>query len=120
MSWTYQQSTGIISRDGKPLAKGYSGAPGHVNNPASQHIRMFGPIPRGWWKIADPIRHPKLGAVAMRLAPVGHDAFGRTSFLIHGDNSRRNRTASQGCIILDLLARQIIAKSGDKDLEVIE
>jgi hypothetical protein len=53
----------------------------------------------------------------MRLTPVGHDAFGRDGFLIHGDNLTHD--ASTGCIILPPEIRDMIAASEDRDLEVV-
>jgi hypothetical protein len=53
------------------------------------------------------------------LSPVGHDAHGRSSFLIHGDNSLGNHTASHGCIILSRMVREKMRASGDMDLEVV-
>ena len=35
----------------------------------------------------------------MNLTPLGHNALGRTGFMIHGNNVQDN--ASQGCVILD-------------------
>ena len=52
----------------------------------------------------------------MALTPVGHVAFYRSDFLIHGNNSANN--ASEGCIILPPLARHQIANSPDKELVV--
>ena len=54
----------------------------------------------------------------MRLDPSGHSARGRDGFLIHGDNQALNRSASQGCIVLGLGLRKLIAASTDKDLNV--
>jgi hypothetical protein len=45
--------------------------------------------------------------------------FGRDGFLIHGDNSAMNHTASEGCIILTRDIRQRISDSGDTQLTVI-
>ena len=45
----------------------------------------------------------------MRLAPRGHRAHGRDGFMIHGDNPALNFSASQGCIILGLVLRELIA-----------
>jgi hypothetical protein len=55
----------------------------------------------------------------MRLTPQGHNAHGRTGFLIHGDSRRNPGNASEGCIILNRSAREAIANSGDATLEVV-
>lgn len=90
---------------------GYSGAPGGVNNPTMEHLRNVGPIPRGRYLVGAPHRHPRLGPVAMTLWPHGHGAQGRSDFMIHGDNSRRDRSASRGCIVLDRDVRDLIANA---------
>jgi hypothetical protein len=45
--------------------------------------------------------------------------FGRDDFLIHGESTARNRTASTGCIVLPMDVRRIILDSGDDVLTVI-
>jgi hypothetical protein len=57
------------------------------------------------------------GPHVMKLAPDGHDARGRSGFLIHGDNLRHD--ASTGCIILSRDIREQISRSGDNVLEVV-
>jgi hypothetical protein len=53
----------------------------------------------------------------MDLAPaVGTDTFGRSAFLIHGDNL--THTASHGCIILRREVRVQINQSTDRELIV--
>lgn len=120
--WVYQQSTGILKKDGKLVAVGYSGY-GHTketgrNNPNMEHVVARGPIPRGRWKITGkPYDSKKVGPFALILEPVGHDAHGRSAFRIHGNNKANN--ASNGCIILARPIREYIWKTGDRDLEVI-
>jgi len=123
MIWAYYQSTGELWRDGKLVAKGYSGAPGHVNATASEGIRNYGPIPRGRWRMFYVYqRHARLGAYAIALKPEGHTALGRSDFMVHADSVRRPGTASQGCIIMPNAVRVAMAgcvgKGGDG--EVIE
>jgi hypothetical protein len=43
------------------------------------------------------------------LTPDGHEAHGRTEFLIHGDSVDAPGTASEGCIILSPAIRKKIA-----------
>jgi hypothetical protein len=55
----------------------------------------------------------------MDLAPIGHNARGRTAFLIHGE--RRTGppgNASTGCVILERQIREQISSSGDHELVV--
>ena len=119
-AWTYKQSTGELFREVKLVGKGYSGHGKGVNNPDFEDKRDVGPIPRGEWSIGDAFKHDKLGPVAMRLTPVGHKAHGRDSFLIHGDNNKGDRSASNGCIILSRDLREQISKGGIKRLMVVK
>lgn len=118
MTWRWDQSAGELSRNGRVVAKGYSGKGSAKNDPDMEHVRATGPIPKGRWKIGAPHRSAKTGPYAMNLTPVGHDALGRSAFQIHGDNS--TGTASSGCIILSRNVREQIWQSGDTDLEVVE
>lgn len=56
----------------------------------------------------------------MVLSPDGHNAHGRTAFLIHGDSRTNPGNASEGCIVLPPAVRIRIAQSGDTTLEVVE
>lgn len=122
----YEQSSGLIGfrkspeAPVTPLARGYSGYPPHVNEPSSENLRSAGPVPRGSYRIGRPFDHSRLGPVSLWLEPAAsNDMHGRSGFLIHGDNSRRNRTGSHGCIILDRAARIAIAASGVRELVVV-
>ncbi len=131
--WTYQQSSGKLKRGDKVVATGYSGSGRLVgmNNPSLQWVNDVGPIPRGLYEIQlvhpfgnppgkGPATQPKWGPFTMRLSPVGHNAAGRSGFLIHGDSRDPGRTgdASNGCIILPPAVREQIWKSGDHRLMV--
>lgn len=123
-TWTWKQSAGELWRDGKLVAKGYSGAPGHVNATKSEGLRNKGPIPRGLWRMASVFpKHEKLGTVAISLRAVGHDAMGRSDFMIHGESILRRGTASEGCIILDYATRVTLSngvgRSGEDLIEVV-
>ena len=122
MAWTYSQSTGQLRYNGKLVDTGYSGAGSSStsgrNNPAMQNVRFHGPIPQGTWSIGRAFDHKSKGPTVMALTPIGHDAFGRTGFLIHGDN-QKTHAASEGCIILGPTARHQIDKSGDTSLTVV-
>ena len=55
----------------------------------------------------------------MRLTPyVENQMCGRDGFMIHGDSSAHPGAASDGCIVLNLPYRKIIAASKDKILVV--
>ena len=121
MSWIYKQLTGEISRDGALLAKGYSGFGFGKNNPGMQNHSEFGPLPRGTYTIGDPEDRVKQGPYVLPLSPnTANEMFGRAGFLVHGDSLTNPGTASEGCIVLPLFARQRIHESLDKILEVIE
>nr|QJB20751.1 MAG: hypothetical protein [Microvirus sp.] len=94
-------------RDGRwvRLATGYAGAGIGVNVPRCQHIRSVGPLPRGHYKMAV-VDHPRFAAPAIRLTQETGETFGRSGFWVHGDNRHLNRTASTGCIVINLLARR--------------
>jgi len=118
MAWIYSQSNGTISHDSHVIGKGYSGKELDCNNPWSEMKVGYGPIPRGLYRIGLSYKHPKLGSHTMNLVPVGHDANGRSAFRIHGDSRRCPGTASEGCIVLPLAIRQLIAESNDEELFV--
>lgn len=121
MTWMYHQSTGDLFHNALFVGTGYSGkgktlAEGR-NNGALEDVARVGPIPRGEWKIGNPVNKPHTGPLSMPLSPVGHDAHGRSAFLIHGNNAANN--ASIGCIIMAKGIRSDIAASGDHVLQVV-
>lgn len=117
--WTYKQSTGELSLDGKVVGCGYSGHENGVNNPALEADPGIGPIPRGHWTIGPAHSSPHTGPLTMNLDPVGFDPHGRSLFRLHGDNSADNESASRGCIIMDRVIREKVAESADRTLEVV-
>lgn len=121
LAFTYEQKTGrFLGIDDKVMATGYSGHGAGINNPEMQNVRATGPIPRGDWHIGVAYKSASLGPVVMNLEPVGHGALGRTLFRIHGDNSKGDRSASHGCIILPRAVRERVAASGIARLTVVE
>lgn len=119
--WTYSQTRGILSHDGKLEGTGYSGNGAGLDNPAMEAVADVGPIPRGLWHIDRwDDQHGEKGPVVGVLSPVGHDAHGRSEFLIHGDNAAANHSASHGCIILGPVLRKAMRASGDSALTVTE
>lgn len=118
MTWTYEQATGELTRDGAFVGTGYSGTGMGRDNTAFEATEGVGPIPRGQYTIGPVRNSARLGPCVMNLEPsLMTDTFGRSLFRIHGDNRRND--ASHGCIILGPLIRQAIADSGDTDLEVV-
>lgn len=115
--WSYSQSTGQLSRDGNIVATGYSGRAEGRNNSTMQDRHNVGPIPRGVYSISDPFDTETHGPFVLRLTPdVGNEMFGRSGFLMHGDNAAHD--ASEGCIIMPRDVREAVAASGEKQIEV--
>lgn len=113
---TYHQSTGEIYIDDHYEGIGYSGKGNGRNNPEFESVAHVGPIPRGKYVIGTPYDSNKCGPMCFPLTPVGHDAFGRRDFRIHGDN--RTHDASEGCVIMGRTLRAKIW-GDEKLLEVI-
>jgi hypothetical protein len=97
---SYSQSTGRLIEDGHIAGLGYSGNREGLNNPDKEDAPCVGPIPRGVYKIGPWHDDPHHGPCVTHLFPVGHNAKGRSGFMIHGDNQCCNHSASKGCIIL--------------------
>ncbi len=117
--WIYEQATGKLTREGKLVATGYAGRGDGKNNPAMQHVRNTGPIPRGKYTIGPPRDTKDHGPHVLPLTPdQTNEMFGRSAFLIHGDSVKLPGTASQGCIILARAMREKISSSGDVSLRV--
>ena len=117
MTWTYSQSTGRLTRDGRSVGAGYSGAGLGRNNGALQGTPNIGPIPTGAYTIGGAYDTASHGPHVMRLTPRGHSALGRSGFLMHGDNPRHD--ASEGCVIMSRAIRDQVSRSGDTVLEVV-
>ena len=119
--WTWDQSAGELSHNGKLISKGYSGRDRGKNNPSMQSAVGVGPIPRGLWRMLKVYDSSATGPKTIWLEPkAGTDTCGRSAFRIHGDSIRNPGTASHGCIILPRIVREQIWSSGDHDLTVIE
>lgn len=104
------------------IGKGYSGHGDGRNNPVMESVRNVGPIPQGWYHIGDPLCVSPSppgphGPYIMQLTPEGHNALGRSGFLIHGDNA--THTASEGCIILPYPVRFHIGQGSSRSLYVV-
>ena len=124
-TFRYAQRTGqidFISPSGETyfVGDGYAGVGEGLNNPSMQQKGFVGPIPQGNWTIGQPYRHPTLGRMTMNLLPAGGTTtFGRDLFRIHGDNSKANFSASQGCIVTGAGVRSAIGNSGATSLTVV-
>lgn len=119
LEWTYNSRTGDLYHDGTYVATGYAGHGEGVNNPWLEDVGSVGPLPTGRYTIGPQYNSPNTGRATMALTPSPTNAmYGRSAFRIHGDNSRRNQTASEGCMIFDRGVRDLIANSGDNDLIV--
>ena len=125
----YEQSTGLFAifefDDGgneRCLGeyRGYAGRGLHKNNPASDHVRNLGPLPRGFYRVGDCFDHSRLGVLAYRLEPFAvNEMHGRSGFLIHGDSRLAPGDASRGCIILHRAGREAILRFQVKQIEVV-
>jgi hypothetical protein len=121
MTWEYNQTTGEMRHNGQLVGTGYSGAGTTTatgrNNPAMESTANAGPIPAGTWQIGTAVNSSQTGPNSIPLTPVGHNAYGRTAFEIHGNNTKND--ASHGCIIMPPTVRQQIIDSGDTTLRVV-
>lgn len=116
----YSQTSGLLKQDDKALGYGYAGHGTGLNNPDFQAVKSTGPIPRGKWEIGKFFDNPgHLGRIIAALRPVEVKMlYGRGGFFIHGDNSKGDNSASDGCIILSKKLREFIRDSGEKYLVV--
>ena len=117
--WTYRQSTGELSQSVTHVGNGYAGTGAGRNNPAMQHVKRTGPIPRGIYAIGPAYKHPHLGPICMNLEPDPvNEMFGRDAFRMHGDNPAGD--ASLGCIVMGPSIRKLVSVSKDRKLQVVE
>ncbi|MHB8734264.1 MAG: tlde1 domain-containing protein [Terriglobales bacterium] len=107
----FKISTGDISLADACVGQGYSGAPGHVNNPADVALKGLGPIPPGTYTVSDPYTDPEKGPLCFRLTPDPSNVmYDRGSLLIHADNaSKPPQHSSEGCIVAPHQVRQAVA-----------
>jgi len=121
MTWTYHQSTCEIDHDGKVIGKGYAGKKPWQNQPGFQSLAGKGPLPQGKYTIAKHfIDDQTTGKHSLRLTPDPRNhMFGRSRFLIHGDNRTHVGDSSDGCIVTRFDIRLKILHSNDSVLEVV-
>jgi hypothetical protein len=129
---TYSQGLGVLSCKDGFLVSGYAGFETGKNNPAMDHVKNIGPIPRGVYRITGPecigttfpcpdckgTSSHRHGPYVLRLHPdEANEMHGRAGFLIHGDNGKG--TASEGCICIERGKRQMVKSEGYTELEVV-
>src|SRR5882762_4348724 len=101
--WSYSVANGNLSHDGVFVGAGYSGhdngVQNGINNPDLENVHDVGPIPRGNYTIQPFFDDTGgKGPIVAHLDPEpGTEVFARSGFMIHGDNSTGNRSASHGC-----------------------
>lgn len=118
--YVWDQSKGELSKDGKLVSVGYSGANRGKNNPSMQAATAVGPIPQGDWTITDKYDSATTGPFTIVVMPnEDTNTFGRSAFRIHGDSIAHPGSASHGCIILPRQIRERIWASADRQLRVI-
>lgn len=113
--WVYQIADGRLSNAARPWVgySGYSGRGVYRDDPGSTKEVAKGPIPVGLYRCEKAVNHPTLGPAAIRLDPGLTPMFGRSGFLIHGDNARGDYSASSGCIIVGREVRDLF-RPGDR------
>jgi hypothetical protein len=124
--WQWDQSAGELRLNSKLISRGYSGNGRGKNNPSLQNIPSVGPIPRGRYKIGAPYKSERVGQYALPLDAIDakpgddtHQPTGRGAFRIHGDSVKAPGTASHGCIILPRNIRELVWRSGVREIEVV-
>lgn len=118
MHWEYSQTSGDLKFNQSYVGTGYSGFGLGKNKPNMENVRNIGPIPKGVYRISAPRTSANTGPFVLPLAPVGHNALGRTDFQIHGDSRSNPGSASNGCIIMTRTIREKIWNSGIRKLVV--
>lgn len=121
MTWTYKILTGaLLDPEGQQIATGYAGKGSARNDPSRVKEKGVGPLPPGSYRIGKAYTHAHLGPMTLNLEPSPvTPMFGRALMRIHGDSIKSPGDGSNGCIVLPLPARRLIAASTDRDLEVI-
>ena len=118
MAWVYYINSGELWQGSEIVARGYSGRRPFLNMAAATDRIGLGPIPIGYWTIGNGVDHPNLGPLSIALYPITYKG-PRSAFFIHGDNAKRDQSASRGCIILDRRIRDMLNASRDKVLLVV-
>jgi hypothetical protein len=119
--WRYEQASGkLFNYADEVVGVGYSGFGNGKNNPAAESTSDVGPIPCGLYTIEPPHDSQTHGPFVLALTPdATNEMFGRSAFLMHGDNVHKPGTASLGCVIMPRAIREEVWKSDDHTLEVV-
>jgi hypothetical protein len=127
----YSQKDGtLMDMEDQLVGKGYSGAPGNVNDPDSQGKKDQGVIPEGTWIIGEVTESSKDtrgkgenlihlkpdAATTERVRAMGRDP---NTFYIHAGKINGERTASQGCIIMDKDKRKTLRELQGAKIRVV-
>ena len=118
--WIYFSDTGnLFDLNAHMVGKGYSGHGPGLNNQEMESIPDLGPIPRGDYTISSFFDDPEKGPMVSHLVPaIGTNDFGRSGFMLHGDNPLGNQSASHGCIVMPHDVRAAVAAGSDRILRV--
>jgi hypothetical protein len=125
MTWVFSSTTGdLTDAAGTVVGHGFSGHGVGLLDPEYEMVQDVGPIPRGSYVIGPFFDDPEKGPLVANLVPhIGTDDFGRTGFMIHGDTAADvedgTELASEGCIVLARSIRELVAASGDNELQVV-
>ena len=111
--YIYIQSTGQLLKDEIVIGVGYSGLGPFKNNHEMQDVIGAGTIPVGIYTCGRPTNMEKLGPIAIPLIPNDYnEMYGRSGFFIHGDSYSHPGLASEGCIIMPYVIRELV-REGD-------
>ena len=116
----YRVDTGrFMDAAGPLLYRCYSGKFGPArNNPNAEAEPNRGPIPRGRWMMGKPYNSARVGPLCIPLLPAAETStFGRSAFLIHGDNAAGD--ASEGCIVAPRPLRHLLASHIQQGGEIV-
>lgn len=114
----YNQASGMFTFTDGATCACYSGHGSGLNNPLAEAVPGHGPIPKGTWKLTGVQDSEHTGPFSIVLEPDGFDPYGRSAFRVHGDNSKGDRSASHGCIIMDRGHRTKLWSSGTHYIQV--
>lgn len=123
--WIYYQNNGLLI-NGTTTLHCYAGIDEGKNNPAMEHVRSVGPLPRGLYTASQPQNSEKHGPYAMWLIPDPENEMrGRDAFMYHADSIKNPGRASNGCIVSigtpitsGRAERELFWISGDHRIEV--
>lgn len=122
--WRWDQRAGkLFDAANNYKASGYAGGncgknPEGINNHDLQNVKSVGPLPVGNYTFGKLVAQSHLGPFAIELIPdAANEMFGRGGFFIHGDTTPSGR-ASEGCIILGRIIRNMLWNSTDHVIQV--